>query len=275
MPLFDGKFDHFLTVDQLRALGVVPKLFLGFVQIKLNDDQRMHVWHPDINEHSFEEELHDHRYEFTSHVLAGETTHEEYFFVRAENGDHEMVEVSCKPGVPSDPAPLGRGFVQKGGSYTMVAGSKYTFPPTGFHRIRTQRCVTLLERGEIVTDFARVIKLVDAPSVCPFERQLPVNQLWEIVVDVLEDGRTVRNPGYHVTPIEKGVLGQSSKILEEVLELMDAERQGSKIMAQVELADLFGAYKAYIASNYPERTIEDFTSFSAITERAFNSGRRG
>ncbi|NTF17944.1 hypothetical protein G6L37_05975 [Agrobacterium rubi] len=88
------------------------------------------------------------------------------------------------------------------------------------------------------------------------------------------EGRVV-NPGYHVTEIPKGELGKSSKILEEVLELMDAEKQGAKVMAAVELADLYGAVRRYLADNMPDITMEDLATFSAITERAFTSGRRG
>jgi hypothetical protein len=40
--------------------------------------------------------------------------------------------------------------------------------------------------------------------------------------------------GYHVTNIEKGKLGFISKIQEELDELRDAEKQGSKIMMMVD-----------------------------------------
>lgn len=51
--------------------------------------------------------------------------------------------------------------------------------------------------------------------------------------------------GYHMTSIPKGVLGQASKIEEEMLEYLDACEQGCVLMALNELADLLGAMRAY------------------------------
>jgi hypothetical protein len=82
----------------------------------------------------------------------------------------------------------------------------------------------------------------------------------------------VTNPGYHITVIAKGDLGQVSKIQEEVDELYDAEIQGCKIMAAVEASDVYGALEAYA-----ERigyTMADLAKMSEITKRAFKSGRR-
>ena len=84
----------------------------------------------------------------------------------------------------------------------------------------------------------------------------------------------VENPGYHLRHIPKGELGELSKIYEEVLEALDAEAQGSSLMALVELADLFGALKAYLAKHHPTVGIDELETFSSITSRAFISGRR-
>jgi phosphoribosyl-ATP pyrophosphohydrolase len=81
-------------------------------------------------------------------------------------------------------------------------------------------------------------------------------------------------PGYHVRSIEPGVLGEPSKIQEELDELADAEAQGSKIMMLVEMADLYGALQLYLEQNFTDVTMEDLAGFSAITRRAFTNGRR-
>lgn len=88
-------------------------------------------------------------------------------------------------------------------------------------------------------------------------------------------GKDVSNPGYHLSEIEKGILGDSSKILEEVFELLDAERQSVKIMQLVELSDILGAIESYLEKNFPGMTIEDLSKMSNITKRAFINGRRG
>lgn len=79
-------------------------------------------------------------------------------------------------------------------------------------------------------------------------------------------------PGYHVKNIPKGVLGTSSKIMEEALEFQDAIDQGCRVMAIQELADLYGAMDAYLLQF--NLTMSDLANMSAVTTRAFQSGRR-
>jgi phosphoribosyl-ATP pyrophosphohydrolase len=52
--------------------------------------------------------------------------------------------------------------------------------------------------------------------------------------------------GYHINIINKGIIGECSKIIEEIEEVIDAEKQKSKIMILVELSDLLGAILLYI-----------------------------
>jgi len=261
-----------LTVEGLKATGAVPHWFgLGFIQLKIDDDRRLHFWHPDLMADTPEEELHDHRYEFTSRIVRGTMTHETWEFVSDALGDHEMVEVSCDPGTPADPKPIDRGHIRMAGRYTMVEGSVYTFPPTGFHRIEASRAVTLLTRGPKVRDVARVIKGLGAPDICPFERKIPENELWDYIADLLGD---VHRPGYHVRPIPRGELGEASKVREEVEEFMDAVEQGVSVMALVELADLMGAVKGYLEKHHPTVGLGDLIAMDNVTRRAFQNGRR-
>ena len=85
---------------------------------------------------------------------------------------------------------------------------------------------------------------------------------------------SVPRPGYHLSEIPKGTIGESSKLVEEVLELQDAETQNAKIMALVELSDLVGATEHYLEAHHPTITIEDLIIMSRITRRAFENGRR-
>jgi hypothetical protein len=80
--------------------------------------------------------------------------------------------------------------------------------------------------------------------------------------------------GYHLARIPKGELGESSKILEEVLELIDAETQDCVIMGLVELSDLIGAVNAYLAKHHPGITLADLSTMARITKRAFDNGFR-
>lgn len=81
-------------------------------------------------------------------------------------------------------------------------------------------------------------------------------------------------PGYHLKKIKKGTLGEISKIREEIEELEDATAQGVKIMALVELADLYGSIELYLKKHHPSISMEDLKKMSEVTQRAFKNGKR-
>lgn len=83
-----------------------------------------------------------------------------------------------------------------------------------------------------------------------------------------------KSRGYHVTDIKKGVLGSSSKIQEELDELIDAESQKNKILALNELSDIIGAIDAYLSQNFSEISLNDLIKMSNATKSAFSSGVR-
>jgi len=85
---------------------------------------------------------------------------------------------------------------------------------------------------------------------------------------------TPHQPGYHIAPIPRGVLGELSKIGEEFSELFDAANQGVRVMELVELADLYGAIESYLLNKHPGTTMEDLAAMSAVTKRAFQNGHR-
>lgn len=80
--------------------------------------------------------------------------------------------------------------------------------------------------------------------------------------------------GYHLTNIARGEFGEVSKIFEEVDEFDDAMRQGVQIMALVELSDLIGAIKGWLAKHHPSITITDLNEMAEVTKRVFESGHR-
>lgn len=79
--------------------------------------------------------------------------------------------------------------------------------------------------------------------------------------------------GYHLRDIKRGEIGELSKIEEELEELKDALEQESKIMALVELSDLYGAIELYIKKHF-NMTMRDLNKMSEITQRAFRDGYR-
>ena len=75
----------------------------------------------------------------------------------------------------------------------------------------------------------------------------------------------LQGPGYHISKIVKGVVGESSKIYEELLEIEDSENQGVRIMVLVELADMYGSIQRYLEKHFPAVTMEDLKQRSQST----------
>lgn len=78
--------------------------------------------------------------------------------------------------------------------------------------------------------------------------------------------------GYHIKQIPKGELGFSSKMVEELAELQDAEDQGNMILAACEAADLYGALEAW-AEKFGWQ-MADIKKMSDATRRTFKDGSR-
>lgn len=79
--------------------------------------------------------------------------------------------------------------------------------------------------------------------------------------------------GYHINSIDKGELGERSKIVEEFKEWEDSCQQGCVVMELVELSDLLGAIEAYTDQHY-NISLDDLIKMKDITQRAFINGRR-
>ncbi len=80
--------------------------------------------------------------------------------------------------------------------------------------------------------------------------------------------------GYHAAYIHPGKYGEASKVFEEVEELMDAVAQNNKIMALLELADIYGAIQGFLSNKFPGMTMKDLEIMSETTSRAFLDGTR-
>jgi len=78
--------------------------------------------------------------------------------------------------------------------------------------------------------------------------------------------------GYHKNKIEKGKLGEFSKIKEEFLETEDAFQQDNKIMLLLELSDMLGAIEDFLKKYNMD--IEDLIKMKNATQSAFKDGTR-
>lgn len=254
------------SIDDLRSYGTPTWFGLGFIQLKMDENNRFHFWHPELPTNSvYEHEWHDHRYDFKSSVIVGSITNELASWRSNPSGDHAIWEVCC----------AGNGATYKGevdlipvGSFTTHAGDSYHLSRDALHRVQAERCMTLQTRTTGPVKFKANVVATSFSDSNPFEETLPTDMMWEIISDI------VGKPGYHIAEIEKGKLGEISKIREEVDELIDASAQNARIMELVELSDLVGAIEAYMGNHHPSYSFDDLRIMSAITSRAFKNGAR-
>lgn len=255
--------------------GAEPHWFgLGFIQLKLNDTERLHFYPelPGYKAFVGPEEIHDHRYDFTSHVLKGSVINTTYDYVSRRDGEMIMTAVSCDPSNEIEDMPEVMVDVYQTGKSFLNVGSKYEIKKGAFHTFEGHGAITLLERNlDNVASLARVIRPIGAKIVCPFSEPKPVDELWQVIREMVKPEFV---PGYHMTDIRKGILGEASKILEEAQEFMDAVEQDVSIMALVELSDLYGAIQHYLQKYHPSVTMDDLGNFSFVTKRAFKNGIR-
>ena len=258
---------NFLKIDNLKASGAKPSWFgLGFIQLQMDERHRMHFWHPELpSDSAYDEEWHDHRYSFDSHVLVGSIRNEIAFSVPNPNGDMSEYEVCCEGNGAVFKQKVDLNYLTE---FETKAGESYFLQQDALHKVWADRCVTVQTR--YLTDIkpkARVVASKYA-SPNPFEAHLPEDHLWGIIEDL------IGKPGYHMANIQKGVLGEVSKIREEVEELADAVDQEAKIMQLVELSDLTGAIEAFLDRHHPNISVHDLFTMKDITKRAFVNGHR-
>lgn len=80
--------------------------------------------------------------------------------------------------------------------------------------------------------------------------------------------------GYHIRDIPPGQLGERSKVIEEVTELLDSVEQDNPVMALVEMSDVIGALEQHLIKYHPSITLDDLIKMKDRTKEAFESGDR-
>jgi hypothetical protein len=156
---------------------------LGFIQLKIDQEHRLHFYTPELPPIVPEEDIHNHRYDFTSTIIKGELTQE--IFEVSEGDTHTIEEESCKQGVKcnSSIVPCRIQLISK---QIFLEGSQYWINNTVFHRVSALNCITLVKRSEVKKELAKVIRPKGAISVCPFSKKIEESHLWEIVEMMLK-----------------------------------------------------------------------------------------
>ncbi len=173
------------TIDQLQSYGTPEYFGLGFIQLKVDKTYRYHFYHDSLHAIVPDDEIHDHRYSFKSHVLQGTFTQLIYDFVSDSNGAFEIQNVDCQG--PADRVfEKSRGNIKLINRSTYAAGSTYWIEKDVLHTvIAHNNAITLLERDAVTKDFARVARPVGTETVCPFSAPIGAERCWELIEDML------------------------------------------------------------------------------------------
>lgn len=177
---------------------------LGFIQVKLGANQRLHVWHPGLPrrrcfEHS---QVHDHRFSFESHVLVGAMENVRYSVHEVgpaklmRFSDNEPTHVAYRHEGPRTRfgnrpwTECARVQARQTHAERVDAGNVYYMSAFHFHSTRPlgdRKVVTLMRKlTEDETKGATSLCEVGVRPDVDFDRfQLAPNELWEFVLDAL------------------------------------------------------------------------------------------
>ena len=168
---------------------------LGFLQVKLEGDQRLHVWHPDLpRRRCFQySAIHDHRFSFSSTVLVGTQINDIYAsFLPGDkpathtvyHHDGERLSTGNRPWIPQGRLCLyhhNQKTVEAGNIYRMLHGVFHTTTPGGDGRV-----ATIMRKIFVGTEGARSLCRVGVEPHVDFERlQMTDDDMWAVIRDVL------------------------------------------------------------------------------------------
>ena len=177
--------DFTATAEQISLHG------LGFLQIKLGGNQRMHVWHPDLPRRSCfaHSAIHNHRFSFHSKVLVGTQINRRYAVTSALDGSHDRISHdgprSAKGGRLSYIAE--RVDVMALSEERYAAGQSYLMPALHYHETPNDGAVvtvlTKLVEGTVHASYLITSGISFDQSFDRF--QMDQDRMWAIAVDAL------------------------------------------------------------------------------------------
>ena len=175
--------EYYSDVKWLKSNHTKVHYFgLGFIQLVLDESTRMHFYTQELPPITSEEEVHNHRYDFTSTIMYGYLEQDIYSIIKGDTHLKEME--TCKEGskATGDPVPCS---VALSSTHAYYEGCQYFISHETFHRVRADNCITLLRRSEYKKDLAEVVRPVGAAKICPFGQKIGEERLWEIIGDML------------------------------------------------------------------------------------------
>ncbi len=166
---------------------------LGFIQVQLPGNQRLHVWHPDLpRRRCFEDSaIHNHRFAFDSHVLVGALRNVDYLVQEAATGSHLAYSHEA-PRTASGGRPWtlnSRVSIESFTDTIYQAGQQYRMRAYDYHRTEALgdgRVATLMIKKQEGEAGARSLCRIGIEPDANFDRyQWPAARLWSVVLEVL------------------------------------------------------------------------------------------
>ena len=174
-----------ITLDYLKKRHTKIHYFgLGFIQIKLTQNTRIHFYTDLLPPIIGKEEIHNHRYDFTSIILFGNLTQET--FTITNGNTHIQQDESCIEGETMKDTIGTYCGVSLSGIQNFAQSSSYFIDHTTFHRVYSNNAITFLERSDYKKEFAEVLRPKNISPTCPFSKKVPEEELWKIVEMILE-----------------------------------------------------------------------------------------
>ena len=176
---------HDVTIINLKKNYTLIHYFgLGFIQIKLGKECRLHIYTDSLPAITNEEDIHNHRYNFTSTILHGELRQELFSIIQGDS--HLLQDESCQEGYVPNTVNSRLCSIQKTGEQVFIQGNSYSIDHNTFHRVHTRNAVTFLTRSDYKKELAQVVHRRDAQKVCPFSKKVKEEELWSIVEMILQ-----------------------------------------------------------------------------------------
>lgn len=172
-----------LSVDWLKKNHQMIHYFgLGFIQLKIDKYRRLHFYTSELPPIVDDEDVHNHRYNFTSFVLKGDFC--QHVFDVVPGMTHVMEEETCRKGEEAKCWVVSCSL-ELNSQHNYSQGSLYMVSHKTFHRVYAKNCITSIVRSDYKKENAQVVRPVGAPKICPFSQQVEESRLWEIVASML------------------------------------------------------------------------------------------
>lgn len=177
--------DKILDIDYLvKNHKRIYNFGLGFIQVVLSDDTRAHFYSGSVPRTN--EEIHNHRYNFTSEIIKGNFIQEKYILVPGDS--HLLTNESCsKERELSNVISIETGVALADRS-EYCQGETYSIYFNEFHKVDyVGNTITFLTRSKIITDYAQVIFQKGQEKICPFSNRLENDILFQQVEAIIKN----------------------------------------------------------------------------------------